>query len=1780
MACSVNSQTIRNGIVNDATDSILKSGQFIRQGKNLVRVASDPISRLPEDSEKGRDGVVKEATLVLRGYEGSDQEDMDIIEAQQDALRTWAESNDRWLEDIDLLGERIGAGDEAQVFRQGDKVFKVMNDQFSPSPLSHLDRIAMTNSVVENAVPVELVGFTEDDGEFKVVVSQPFTEGEPLESRKAVRAFMSQNGWEDQGGDNYTKGDYLIMDLRPDNIFVKPDGEFALYDVVITLNTEDEDFGGTAQFNSITSTSILNKVNDEYGETVVTEQDGLVQINPSQELVGSYLDAYRADTASEQILADITREPSRVRISPTQAMKVNQLLTKLGVKVDNIILDGMSADIDAVALPLQALVAHAQGHDDKLMEEAYHIAVEILEVNHPGLLNQMMSEITKLPIYQEVYNQYSGNPQYQKADGKPDLRKIKKEAIAKQLVSETTQPEKVVNWWVKVKNFIANLVGTSGINLTPFRETLEMITRGNLGTVRNTLLKNERYLLSKDISPENVAKIIEIASSDLSDDDVRSMISQLVPNEEFYSLSSATKSTKTKLDTPKPKPDVLTAISDKLAQLFGSTVSREFVNALDLFKNSPNSEVKVAINDIIRRYVKPDGTIRTTPLPVGNTSLTRTEYDKLESMITLRLGGFPDAQVLVGTHGADLIIIDDKGKANILNFLVHEPGKMSKSISEAVNAGQDVIAKHLRDEYSVGVAQNRTILIEFDGNVVNSGTTRTKAVLHASDKSGDAQIDALVGKLNQLTNQLTQSAVDKRLAASLHRAIIGLKMDSDIRGLIDAIKSVNKQMQNVVEDYEKFKLLPNPSQEQISDFAFKMDNTLRYYNVLKGTYTAVKAAADINPSMFAGVMKDIDTLGVVSGSAAPRADALEIVNNEFTERYTANTNGEVNITAVERGVRTLSRNFEKFSDSVTKATKVLYRIVSHAQHGARSAVLSEDVKLKSLKEAYDKIADKKNYLSRIAQKDSKGNYVHKLIEKYDLASFRAGWVKAVATNDTSWVKDSIDYAAYKSWFVKARREEFLGIDSITYHSDKTENDRIRQEIKDRWLAQYDIDVNVSDNNYKAQEFISDKFISKEFQEMSKQKAALDLWNYIQKYNQMVVKQGLLTPSQARTMLPSIKKNMVEQILVNGRVKFSQGLLESLLSPEDYAAETNIDPVTGMPVERIPFYFTNDLGVKKDNGEVDYSDVSQDIFKLLPLYMYQAEFATRMKPQEAQIRLLGSVEKSKGVASTTDFGEIAKGGGSVDSDTNYKYYWDLVRMTVYGQRDLEGNADQKLVTFNKNINKWLNKTLGTSFNEDPEQVSVTLRGAVKTANKLFQMKVLGLNVFIPIANMFGSEFQAYINAGSEFTEADLRRNAIAARANGWSDRQKNVLVGLADYFQVFVDGMHIDRMSRQLSQNKIASRDVPEWLMMMQSESEVPLQLMFGGAMFDTNMVEDGKIVPIRKFVKSKPEFASYYEKSSAERKAMDRKIDAEIENLMQTRALSKVARFEKGKLVIPDIKRDSPEVHDFINRIHAHVKRATGGGNKDDIRLINGSMIGSSLMIFKSWMPRLIKNRVSGLRHVKGMNDWEMGRYNAVGRILHGNVLKNLKSLSDIYVMNEAGVARMQEVFDKHKIDYEQRTGQPLEMSQREYFDMYQTLIKNAAKDAMIAASLLGLWALAGAMEPPEERKGVYNVVYNLTERFQKEMMFYYDPREIYKTANGSLFPALGVVNDFSKLFKEVGKTIAHKATGDQELKEDTNLFKAVTKPFPILNQSGLLLQIFAEETAKDMGYKDLTPNN
>lgn len=1778
MACSTNQQTILNGIVSDITDILITSGEYTQQGNVIVRTVKNNITRLPSSAEQGRTELIEEATNELKGLEGIDQEDPDTIQAQQEKLTLWATENKKLL-DVEDLGEQIGAGEESQVYRQGDRVYKVMGDIYSPSPLSMLDRLAINNTVVPDNVPTRLEGYTIVDNQLKTVVSQPYIDGTPLEDRDSVITFMERNGWIYEGGDDYSTDEYIIKDLRPENILVDDIGNFHLIDVVSELNTPEADYGGQQGYLPISNNSILQSINDLFPENVVSEKDDIVNINIPQSVLDQYTESEEANLEAQGIIANALQieNPS---VSPPQRMKVMNLLNDLGVEIDNMTLAGQPTTVDAIAIPLQALVGHTEGREDALSEEAFHVALEILEINHPGLLNKMLSSIASLPIYNETLQQYGSNAQYQK-NGKTDIRKIKKEAIAKQLATQFDQSPVVTTWWQRVKEYLQGLFSRSNVNLAPFKDALDIITRGNISTVRNTLLKSQKYLESKDISPENANEIIRLANSALTDQELRYHIEQLVPTEVFYSLSTSTNHSYTKLQVKNPIPDTLSLVGDRLTELFGSNTSKPFKELMDKFRGQKDTNARKDIDNILTRYITPTGDIRQQPFIFTTSNMSREDYDKLELLITEQLGRFPDSKFMINEKGADLLIIDNKGVANIINFFVTDKESVNYEEREGLTIIQDTISKDLKDQYKVNVGQNRTILIPVQKDTIVD-TEATKALINRADRTGIAQIDILVGNLNRIKDRLSRGTMDARLFGNLTKAIHDLKTAYDVRALNKVVNTVHGQADSLIDGYENFQN-SNPTTEDIADYARRMDNLKEFGSTLQDLYNAVSKMVTANPKQFEKAQGDLKLLRYTVGKLRTTLDNLNNLSEEFTEVYTANPQGESNIVMPEREVRFLTKNFNKFSDSVTKATRILYGIVSGVQNGSRIAVSQQFNKIKAIKEAYDKIADQKNYLSFIAQKSKTGKYIHKLIQKYDLAAFRKGLKEAISTQDKKWVKDHIDVKAYTVWFNSEKAKVFASIDSTTFHTDNSINEEVQQREKDGWLDKYDIDRNISEYNQALYRFMNDRNLSEDYKRLLQNKPAHDLWQYLYDINQRAYKQGLLSWNQAQEVIPSVEKNFVESLQTNGKLTFGTNVLKSLLSPEDYAAETAVNPETGMPEDKIPFYFANDIG-KIKNGEQDYSNVSQDIFKILPQYLYQTEFAERMIPQEAQIRLLGLVEKNKPVRATNQFGEIGNSEGSFKSEANFEYYWNFVRMAVYGQRDLDGTSDQRIVKMSQNSVKWINKTFGTSFSEDNSAVSVTARGLIKAANKMFQLKVLGLNFAIPIANLFGSEFQAFINSGSEFTKQDLWRNQLKAIQQGWSQAEKSTFTGLADYFQVFVDGMNLERMGRQLTSSTLNKRDIPELLMSLQSESEVPLQMMIAGAMFDTFMVEDGKIVSIRNFVKDK--YPDYYDKTQSERQKIDTQIEQEIKQLMDTRSLSKVASFQNGILNIPGIERQSQEVYSFINKVQAHVKRATGGGNRDDIRQINGTMLGSSLMVFKSWMPRLIQNRISGLRYSKGLGTYEMGRYTAVGKALSGKWTSAISTLYNIYSMNDKGVQRLREVYERHKQEYETRTGEPLNMSQRDYFDMYQRLVHNATKDALFFAGLLGVWAAMGAMRPPEEDDGsAYNLVYNLTERFQKEMSFYYNPGEIYNVFNGSLFPALGIVRDFTNATKDLSKTIGYGAMNlagyDKEAEfEKVKLFKSISRPIPILNQAGIIMQIFFEEQAKEMGYKDLTPTD
>ena len=76
---------------------------------------------------------------------------------------------------------------------------------------------------------------------------------------------------------------------------------------------------------------------------------------------------------------------------------------------------------------IKGVIAVAQGVEDVVVsQEIIHVATAILEQTNPRLITELISKIDRFKIYKQVLAVYSKKKEYQLANGKPNIRKIKK----------------------------------------------------------------------------------------------------------------------------------------------------------------------------------------------------------------------------------------------------------------------------------------------------------------------------------------------------------------------------------------------------------------------------------------------------------------------------------------------------------------------------------------------------------------------------------------------------------------------------------------------------------------------------------------------------------------------------------------------------------------------------------------------------------------------------------------------------------------------------------------------------------------------------------------------------------------------------------------------------------------------------------------------------------------------------------------------------------------------------------------------------------------------------------------------------------------------------------------------------------------------------------------------------------------------------------------------------------------------------------------------------------
>jgi hypothetical protein len=332
--------------------------------------------------------------------------------------------------------------------------------------------------------------YNEKANAFYITINAIWSENQELKDR-----FKSYTGSFNSRLENFTKEELEQIYLF--DFFLRPETSDQYKKI------EEEEYGlSLAHFNYAfyEKLNMMGRAKDafDYQMWDYYEDDSILAPDFNDRLVYFQLNQNREETATEESnVMEQKAEMPMSRASKETIAKLKQIIAKMGVKLDTLenYLKGnpdvKAKGANALADLVQGIIAIAEGKENvATTEEMVHIATAMIEQVDPKIVTEMISKIDRFKIYKQVLAAYSEDPNYQLPNGKPDVRKLKKEAVDK-LIAEviirqsegsTEFPElleeeartMVARWWQTILDWFRGQYKNANIDI--FEQTAERIT--------------------------------------------------------------------------------------------------------------------------------------------------------------------------------------------------------------------------------------------------------------------------------------------------------------------------------------------------------------------------------------------------------------------------------------------------------------------------------------------------------------------------------------------------------------------------------------------------------------------------------------------------------------------------------------------------------------------------------------------------------------------------------------------------------------------------------------------------------------------------------------------------------------------------------------------------------------------------------------------------------------------------------------------------------------------------------------------------------------------------------------------------------------------------------------------------------------------------------------------------------------------------------------------------------------------------------------------------------
>jgi hypothetical protein len=1512
--------------------------------------------------------------------------------------------------------------------------------------------------------------------------------------------------------------------------------------------------------------------------------------------------------------------------------KVKKLIENTGVSIFTLqdYLKG-NPDVNAKGVAgladlVKGIIAIAEGKENVALTEEYiHIATAILEQVNPQLITNLISKISQYKIYNIVLAKYSKNPAYQLPNGKPDIRKIKKEAVDK-LIAEmiinmsegsTEFPELmekakrtlVQQMWDAILDAIRVFYKKGNVNL--FEETAQRISEGNLGAGVEALTGEGGVFFQLEQNEK-----VDEAFNKFKDMNDRMNFVDATETEKRHYTFDGEKLDKTVTTLKGPKD--IEQTPDNIAKKEWGTEGHNYLE--QYIRTNLIDENGYALPIEQRKDVEID-----SPLKQEVRKAVKTFADELVASYK------PGTRFLIETMVANLRTKEKIGSR--IDFMAFEPIENSKGESDVridildwkfagfnTEKNKDVpiynqkdwkeqMGEYTKMAYNLGIERNqlrKTRMIPFVLNYryaikgdkasglypssVEIGKLDTTQetnvyllpVATNFESTGNENVDKLLASLRGLYDKMYIGYVSPEEKFTkitkldqLSLAIRNLHLKLNFFPIYDVAVSFLNDVKNTIKEFENIDYTTLSKEELIAKLQ-KIDEYQASSNKFMGLdeiYLSHISKEDMSPEE----KKLLDNFGRVTVSTKRALEEMLELQKAYVVQYAIKegiAEEADDVLKAERVVSSLDRNFLETS----KLAPVIIKLAAKVYLKAKSVL---NINFSKAANDYSKIlipleeeakAKGKSAFEMIGKVTDKGL---RLIKKLD-SEFLKQIKEAKEKENKQFLLDNLDVEKYKSLVNPIIEKTLEDLDRTQFSLDAEEDTQKRewrkQQIKntlDITSKTFDGYKNYTFNSYYKQAMLEEGHYSKDYLEMSKSENALKVWQFFTALNEKAYKLGYLD-KQGLSFFPLVEATTLQKMSQSGNIlKESKDFFKDMYSinPNEEQLYAKTDDETGELKRMIPKYFTR--------TNKDVNQLSTDLNRVGLIWIKSLMEYETTKELEYPLLTMYSVEQSKGTLITDTKGDVIFEGNTAkerEENENAMFFQSVLDDYLYGITENLNSMGNILMT-----------STASKLSKDQENVEgsvISAKKVLKTGDTYLRSLALGLKPLLGVANFVGANVQSFISSSGIYGKREFVKNV--GRVILPFDKGINLIErALIDTIVPLTGEDPLVIKQRLIAEKKSYANYLSTWtfsdvMMTTNSFGEKRVELANALSMIDNAIVINGRILNIRQYLKAKDREAKKG-MTFEDRRALEKSFDERIKQLKEgDNTLKKLSKMVNDELVIEGVSVE--ELAKFRMAVIDNSRNITGQMSYEDKMGFRRDTLFNSFMMFKGWIPKQLSVRYKDITKNTATDEWEYGRFRAFFSTLRHIGIKNITDLRDITLGTDKGLALINEMLEEKKRSYFLKTGKELKITEEEYQDLIRTQVNNMYKELALIVGIIGLLITAKIIAPDDDEddltKNRYKYFAKAINKISDELLFYVNPASADEMTKGSIIPSLGLLSKVGSLLKALLKEVYYTASDDDKA-DKTYPLKYFINLIPIGSQTlNEVLPLIDPELAKEMGVR------